>query len=125
MALEKALSMEQIRPKLKNLRKIMPDQLDIVYDFASYLADRISDELVPECFYKTSRLVIWDLQHGTSVSLNMPIPNKLAGYSPQTYAVLGMYITPIAEAVCPQEFAEDVKIVEEAIRKYEKVKPRW
>lgn len=117
MALEKALSMEFVKAKLKDLRKHMPDQKDVVYDFASYLADRLNPELVPKGFYMASQLVLYDLQKGVSGFPSTPIPSRLAGYPPQIYALLNMYVSQIAEAVCPPEFAEGVKRMEAEVNK--------
>ncbi|VVB83097.1 Uncharacterised protein [uncultured archaeon] len=125
MALEKALSMEQVKSKLKNLREIMPEQPEIIYDFASYLADRISDELVPEGFYTISQLVLYDLKNGISTFSDVPIPNKLTGYSIPIYASLSPHITSIAEAVCPPEFAKGVKRMDKAVQDYIKKNPKW
>jgi len=125
MVLEKALSMEQVKTKLKNLREIMPDEKNIVYDFASYLADRISDELVPEGFYMTSQLVLYDLQRGVSASPSIPVPNKLTGHSKEIYSLLDMAVSEIAEAVCPPEFARGVKRMDAGVRGYKKVNPQW
>jgi hypothetical protein len=117
MALEKTLSMEPVKAKLKNLREHMPDQEDVVYDFASYLADRLNSELVPEGFYMASQLVLYDLQKGVSGFPSNPIPSSLAGYPPQMYAFLNMYVSQIADAVCPPEFAEGVKRMDDAVHK--------
>ena len=117
MTLDDALSMEPIKEKLKTLNKYIPNQEDIIYIFGAYLADRLNEELVPQGFYLAAKMVIDDLKRGKSEFLGKSIPSKLVGYPSQIYTILSMEIPRIAEAVCPPEFAEGVKRMDEAVNK--------
>ena len=63
MTLEsKAVSTEPIKEKLRNLREHLPQQEDVTYDFATYLAERLNPKLVPEGFNMIAELALYDLQ---------------------------------------------------------------
>jgi hypothetical protein len=118
MSLENAISMVEVKQKLRNLRKYLPDQTDFVYDFASYLAARLNPILAPVGFNLTTETVLYDLRKGVSGFSDEPIPSNLIGYPTQMYAVLGAFTIPqIVDVVCPKEFAEEVRKVQEEVRK--------
>ncbi|HUW43418.1 MAG TPA: hypothetical protein VMV95_00440 [Bacillota bacterium] len=110
MALErKAISMEPIKEKLKGLREHMPDQQDVIYDFATYLADRLNPELVPQGFNMAAELALYDLEKGVDGFTGQPIQSRLVGYPSMIYRLLRMQVPQIAEAVCPEDFAQGVR----------------
>ena len=117
MVLEsKAISTEPIKKKLKSLREYMPDQKDIVYDFATYLADRLYPKLVPEGFSTIAELALYDLQKGINGFTGQPIKSSLVGYPSMVYRLLRIQVPKIADAVCPEEFAQGVRKMYDIIR---------
>lgn len=108
---EKAIQTKEVKEKLKNLRKYLPGQEQIVYDFAAKLADRLNPELVPAGFNTAAELLLYDAQKGVDGYTGQPLGGHfhLIGYLPQLYAALRMSIPDIAEAVCPEDFAKGVK----------------
>lgn len=109
MSLEGAMSMEPVQEKLRNLPEHMPDQEQIVYDFGTFLADRLNPSLVPQGFAMAAELALYDAQQGKDGFTGQPVSGRLHGYPPQLYAVLRMSVPQIAEAVCPEDFAKGVK----------------
>ncbi len=110
MTLDEAISMEPVKEKLRNLREHMPDETEIVYDFAAYLAERLNSELLPQEFNMAAELALYDLETSIDEYSGKPIPSSLVGHQPITYGLLGMYVPEIAKAVCPEDFANDVRI---------------
>ena len=113
----KAISMEPVKEKLRNLKDYMPKEDNILYDFGKYLADKLNPQLIPAGFNLACELAIEDLrregnygEHGT-----VKVPMNLTGYPPQLYSLLRMRIRDIAKAVCPSDFAEQVNKVYEEI----------
>jgi len=118
MALEsKAISTEPIKEKLRNLKEHMPDQQDVIYDFAEYLADRLNPELVPEGFNMAMELALYDLQQGVDGFTGQPIQSRLVGYPAPIYALLRMQVPEIADAVCPEDFAQGVRKMYDEVNK--------
>jgi len=116
MDIKKSISMEPVKEKLRNLQKYMPEQQELVYEFGNYLADMLNPELVPFGFNMAAELALYDIQAGVNSFTKEPISTRLAGYPPQIYALLRNEIPDIAEAVCPEDFAKDVREVFEDIR---------
>jgi len=110
MTLEsKAVSTEPIKEKLRNLREHLPQQEDVTYDFATYLAERLNPKLVPEGFNMVAELALYDLQKGVNGFTGQPIQSRLVGYPPMIYSLLKMQVPDIADVVCPQDFAQGVR----------------
>ncbi len=108
-----AISMEPVKDKLKNLKDYIPKGDDFLYDFGAYLADRLNPELVPVGFNFACEASIEDLRRGGDYGEHgkVDVPLSLTGYPPAMYGLLRMRIPEIAKAVCPLEFAEEVKKV--------------
>jgi hypothetical protein len=107
MSLEQSISAEPIKEKLKNLAQYMPRQTHTTYEFAAYLADKLSPELTPTEFNRQAELALYEVRGGLSGTI--PIPESLAGKQPVIYSLLRILIHHIAEAVCPKDFARSVK----------------
>lgn len=114
MTLEKVVSMESIKEKLKDLKRYMPEQPPIVYDFGAFLADRLNSDLVAAGFVLATELALNDMEAGVDGFTGKRISGRLSGYPSQIYAILrAMQLPEIVRAVCPEDFAKDV---EEAYR---------
>ena len=129
MALENLILTEPVKEKLKNFRKYLPEEDDFTCQFASYLASRLNPKLFPEGFSLMYTLAVADLRRGGIYdSRNVKVPINLIGYPDVIYDQLEMKMPYIAEAVCPPEFAREVRknyedvrnLMREEIRKKEK-----
>lgn len=102
--------MEPVKAKLKRLGEFMPHADEVICGYASYLADHLNPELVPEGFNLAAELAIEDLRRGGDYGAQgrRPVPAHLVGYPPMIYSLMRMQIPQIAEAVCPPEFAKEV-----------------
>ena len=100
--------MEPVKERLKNLEEYLPGQDQAIYSFGNFLAQRLNPKLNPLGFINMYEWVLMDLNKGTSHP-GVPIPSDLAGYPPQFYAVLRILMLDIAKAVCPEDFAQEVK----------------
>lgn len=109
----RAISMEEAKAKLRNLKEHLPDCDEVVWKFGAFLADRLNPELVPEGFSMAVTLALYDLEQGIDGYSGEPIRSSLVGYPPQIYALLNMYVPEIAEAVLPEDFAAEVRQVYE------------
>jgi len=119
MSLDKLTSMEPVKEKLRNLRVHMQDVPDIVYEFGDFLANRLNPEIFPIGFNVAAEFALNDMREGTDSFSRQPIKERgLVGDPPEVYAGLSMYIPEIAEAVCPEDFAQEV------VQVYEKVKAK-
>ena len=116
MGIEDALDMNQVKQKLTNLRDYMPNQHESVYEFGRLLSERLNPTLVPIGFNLTAEQLVEDLRKGVDSYSGKPIRGKLAGMPKQLYAIWGMFIDQIAEAVCPEDFAQGVKEIRKEIR---------
>ncbi len=112
---EYAISMEPVKEKLRNLQEYMPDGLDIIYDFGKYLADKLPPKLVPIGFNIATGAMINALEAGVDEVSGEPIRNSLTGYDSIAYYLLREIVPDIAEAVCPEDFAKDVKKIYEQV----------
>lgn len=101
--------MEPVKEKLKHLQDYLPNQQKIVYDFAVYLADKLNQKLVPRGFNVTAALTLYDLEKGVNGFTGQPIQSRLVGCPSVIYRLLEMQVPEIAEAVCPEEFAQGVR----------------
>lgn len=114
---EQALSMEEPKKKLANLREFIPDaNHELLYDFGRHLASYLNSELVPQGFVMGCELALYDLQVGVNGFTGKPIQSSLVGYPPIIYALLRMKIPNIAAAIFPADFAEQVKAFVEQVK---------
>lgn len=110
MALENLISTESMKEKLKDLRKYLPEEDDFTCQFASYLASKLNPEIFPGGFNLAYVLAVADLKRGGIYDTgNVKVPIDLVGYPNIIYVQLEMKILHIAEAVCPPEFAKEVR----------------
>ncbi|MDO8528629.1 MAG: hypothetical protein Q7S06_01920 [Nanoarchaeota archaeon] len=119
MALDEAISMEPVKAKLKNLREHMKGEYETLYRFASYLADELNPELVPEGFNLTCELSLENLRRGGDYGKEgrVAVPSNLVGYPQVIYSFLRMRIPDVAKAVCPPDFAERVIAIYEEVQR--------
>ena len=121
MALENSLSTVKIKEKLRTLSELIPGTEDHISKFGAFLADTLNDTIVPEGFYVGAELALYDLQKGINAFTGKAIQSDLVGQSPMIYELLRMSIPEIANAVCPESFANGVKsmfdTVNESIKK--------
>jgi len=122
MALEsRASSTQEIKDRLKNLREYFPGQEEITYDFAAYLAERLNPEHSPEGFSRAIDLALYTLQKSASRSTSQPVQNRLIGSAPIVYVFLRTQVPEIADAVCPKEFAQDVRRRYDTCKKWNEI----
>lgn len=124
MTIENVISMEPVKKKLENFI-VFPSAGEEVYLFGLYLRDRLNEELCPEgfvnaaifalneaydeyCDYKAGKIKVID-EH-----------NPLLCMHESKYLFLETKIPTIARAVCPKDFAAEVKIVYDEICKMRK-----
>ncbi|MDD3066486.1 MAG: hypothetical protein PHO48_01495 [Candidatus Gracilibacteria bacterium] len=98
-----------VKEKLANLEKYMPDQPDIVYEFARFLSERASDELILAGFYMTVSLALGDLQKGVDGFDGKRINSRLVGAPPMGYKLLGSCAPKMAEVLFGKEYMDQVK----------------
>ncbi len=92
-----------IEEKLANLEQYMPEQEEIIYEFARFLSTRAHDTLTPQGFDLMAALALHDLQNGKDGSTGKPIQDKLVGYPPQFYTILQMYASQMKEVIFGKE----------------------
>jgi len=109
MSIDTAIPMETVREKLRNLQQYMPRRGEAVYKFGKFLAEKLDSQLSPIGFSMTAELTLCDLEKGIDALSNQPIRSKLAGCHPGVYNLLRVIVPDIAEAVCPEDFARDVR----------------
>jgi hypothetical protein len=101
-----------LQENLRNLRRLMPGQKGICYEFADFLADRLdfdqSPEISPGGYVMVAVLSIYDLRKGCD-DREKPLETNLAGCSDQTYRFLELLVPEIAKVVCEsEEFSKEV-----------------
>lgn len=119
MAPEGVISMEPVKVKLRNLKDYLKKEEELLYKFASYLADKLNPELVPMGFNLAYELALEDLRRGGDYRDfgRAEVPRDLVGYPPAIYSLLRMNFPRIAEAVCPPDFAKKVIDAYEEVNK--------
>ncbi|MBI2499812.1 hypothetical protein HYV88_06215 [Candidatus Woesearchaeota archaeon] len=108
MEISDAVSTEEMRIKLQNLREHMPGEPQFTYDFGAYLATRLNSQLNPIGFNMAVQLTLYDLQKGVNGFTGKPVPHSLSGMPASFYTVMEMNIPRFARAVCPSDFADKV-----------------
>jgi hypothetical protein len=109
MGISDAISTEELKVKLLNLKELMPEESEFVYDFGAYFATRLNKRINPNGFNLEYQLTLYDLNRGVDGYTNQPVPHSLSGLPSIVYAAMGMNIIGIARAVCPSDFADEVE----------------
>ena len=109
--------MESVKERLKNLSQHMPNHSPITYDFGLFLADRLNPRLVPRGFVMAVEFALYDLEKGVDGFTKRPLDGRLTGCPSIFYHLLRMQTPQIAEAVCPEDFAREVKTIYESIQR--------
>ncbi len=104
-----------IRDCLRNLREHLPGQTEVIYKFGEFLADYVNGELVPHGFIMGATLALYDLENGVNGFTGKPINHPLVGQSPFVYLIIQKYISEIARAIFPADFAGIVQEVVDEI----------
>lgn len=107
--IENAISMEEPKKRLANLKEFMPKANDQVLAFCRFLAEYLNSEIVPQGFVMGCELALHDLQKGVHGFTGKPIQSSLVGHPPMIYRLVRMEIPRIADAVFPEDFASGVK----------------
>lgn len=104
---------KEIKPgvdRLRQLEKYLPNQSEMVYEYARFLADRIGDgEIVPLGFAIAAELAIYDLSRGVNGFTGERINNSLTGYPPQIYGTFSAMTVLIARAAYSERFARAIE----------------
>jgi hypothetical protein len=112
----KSISTERIKANLKNIELLLPEAETVLYDFASYLSDRLSLSIVPGGFNVSYSNVLSNMERGISDFPTKPIPVRLLNQTPTVHLYLADALPQIADAVCPKEFANGVKEFYEQVK---------
>ena len=108
-----SISTTGIKDRLRDLKEIRTAMPEVVYSFAEELAGRLNGEITPGGFIATASLLLRDSMRGMHHYTREPIENELTGLKPAVYMALNNYVPLIAEAVCPDHFAQMVYDVAE------------
>ncbi len=111
MTLDQAVSTTEMQAKLKNLREHMPKADDFLCKVGEYFAERLGGhgQVDPMGFVNAFNLMVYDLETGVNGFTGKPVPRGLTGYPSQVYAIISMYAPILAEKVCPEDFARNVR----------------
>ena len=110
MTIDENVSAKNMKDKLTNLAAYMPGETPKVYAVADYLASRLGDgDLSPDGFVGAFELMFVDIQRGVDGYTNKPLPENLRDPLGIAYSTAGRKVPLIAEAICPEEFAQAVK----------------
>lgn len=112
-----AISMEDIKEKLKNLREYLPNQEESIYNFCSYLTGYLNPKLVPEGFNMAIELAFYDLGTGINGLTGKSVRNSLSRRPLAVYALIRRNIPEILDVVCPEDFANEVKEIIKEIQR--------
>ena len=117
MEITDAISTDEIKAKLQNLREFMPGRDNFTYEFGAYLGTRLNPRLNPMGFNMAVQLVIYDLEKGVDGFTGKPVPSSLSGMPSMIYVLMEMNTPVIAKAVCPPNFADAVQKVYDEVHK--------
>jgi hypothetical protein len=109
-----------IRDRLMRLREYLPNQQDLVYEFAEHMATHTNAELVPQGFIMVATLALYDLQTGIDGFAQKPLTSRLVGQPPMIYRIIELMIPMIAQAIFPADFAGVVKTTMDNIHQVQK-----
>ncbi len=114
------LEMKEVIEKLRNLKQYLPDEEDVVYEFAILLAQRLEKyhpKVNPAGFNIAVETLFYDLKRGKDSYLNNePLKSNLVGHSPHFYPILKWSVKNIVRAICPEDFAKGYEFVVEEVR---------
>lgn len=106
---EEALSMEEAKLKLSQLRIYLPNASSrLLYEYGRFLSEYLNPRLVPSGFVIRCELALLDLQNGIHGFTQEPIENDLVGCPPIIFTLLRAEIPDIAKAIFPKDFADQV-----------------
>ena len=108
--MHEAIDMGAAKARLMNV-SIDGDADNLIRDFCRFMSFRLPSALLPDGFVFACNLALYDLNGGVDGHTQKPIKNGLTGYPDAVYALIGMRIPDIADAVFPKGFADDVRDV--------------
>jgi len=118
LSLNEPINTEEMKFKLINIG----DYADIdenVHCYATYLANNMNSELVPNGFIISALRAIEDFRcKGIIGNRRKIVPEALIGHRPEFYNGLKSLIPDIAAVVCPSGFAKEVARIVEKEKKY-------
>jgi hypothetical protein len=92
-----SIKSDPVKDKLRNLKQLLPEEMDVVYDMAKGISNSLMPEITPQDFYNAAVLYLVQ-RYGSgnmgSDCFRRAIPN-------------------IAEATCPFGFADDVRSLQD------------
>lgn len=103
-----AISMESVKKKLEKLPEEMLGEEQIVYDFASYLADQLNPKLYPSALGLSFLRAEKSFERGREVMTGKILDIDSEEYSQAEYETLEDKIPDIIEQVSPRGTTEDV-----------------
>jgi hypothetical protein len=92
-----SIKSESVKDKLRNLKKLLPAEMDVVYDMAKGISNSLKPEITPQDFYNAAVFYLAQRYGSGNMSsdcFRRAIPN-------------------IAEATCPFDFADEVRALQE------------
>ncbi|MCD4810999.1 hypothetical protein K8R14_00095 [bacterium] len=103
--------MEEACQKLAELEKYIPDDTSngLLYEYGRFLVDYLNPELNSKGFYFGCSLALYDLQRGVNGFTGEPIQSGFSHYPPIIFNLLRAEIPRIADAIFPEDFAQEVK----------------
>lgn len=108
-----AISMEEPCQRLAKLEDYIPDDASdgLLYEYGRFLADYFNPELDTNIigFYLKCNRAFFDLQKGIYAHTGEPIQSRLSNCPPVFYSLLRMELPCIADAIFPEDFAQEVK----------------
>jgi len=102
MEISDTISTSEIKAKLRELKKHLPNKQKKVYEFGSEIAGLLTAKVSPLEFITNSYVALCFIQQ-------MKNPAKPELNSPAFYDAIENIIPDIAQAVCPPDFARAVR----------------
>jgi hypothetical protein len=109
-----------IRDRLMRLREYLPNQQELVYKFAEYMATHTNAELVPQGFVLVAVLALYDVQKGIDSRTGKPIVGSIACQPAMVYRIIEMMIPTIAKVIFPADFAGVVRTTMDNVHEIQK-----
>lgn len=107
-ALETGVPTNELKEKLMDLERYMPDESNLLYVFGSYLAEKLNPELTPLGFIVTAESVLYNLKKGFDDSSRI-INNPLSKMPDELYKAISVRIKDIAITIMPVELTSEIK----------------
>ncbi len=108
MTLDYLVSTASIKEKLRTLSTHLPNQPAYVYQFASYVAGRLPEEIALHNLGKEISIHVHNLEAGIDNRTGEPIRNDLVGKDPFLYTGLLMKCQIIEETVSPPDLMKSL-----------------